>query len=57
VARVIIDVSKEIIAAIFKVEIINKLAVTRATRRNIIEDGILDSHRCEIIKPYIALTG
>jgi hypothetical protein len=30
---------------------------TRATRRNIPEDGILHSHRREYLKPYIALTG
>jgi hypothetical protein len=32
-------------------------AHTRVTRRNIPEDGILHSHRCENLKPYIALTG
>jgi hypothetical protein len=31
--------------------------LTRATRRNIPEDGILHSHRRENVKPYIALTG
>jgi hypothetical protein len=31
--------------------------LTRATRRNIPEDGILHSHRRENLKPYIALTG
>jgi hypothetical protein len=31
--------------------------VTRATRRNISEDGILHSHRCENIKSFISLTG
>jgi hypothetical protein len=31
--------------------------LTRATRRNIPEDGILHSHRREILKSYIALTG
>jgi hypothetical protein len=30
---------------------------TRATRRNIPEDGILHSHRRESLKSYIALTG
>jgi hypothetical protein len=30
---------------------------TRATRRNISEDGILYSHRRENLKSYIALTG
>jgi hypothetical protein len=30
---------------------------TRATRRNIPEDGIHHSHRCEKLKSYIALTG
>jgi hypothetical protein len=32
-------------------------ALTRATRRNIPEDGILHSHRRENLKSYIALTG
>jgi hypothetical protein len=31
--------------------------LTRATRRNIPEDGILLSHRRENLKPYIELTG
>jgi hypothetical protein len=31
--------------------------LTRATRRNIPEDGILHSHRREKLKSYIALTG
>jgi hypothetical protein len=31
--------------------------LTRATRRNIIEDDILHSHRRENLKSYIALTG
>jgi hypothetical protein len=31
--------------------------VTRATWRNISEDGILHSHRREYLKSYIALTG
>jgi hypothetical protein len=31
--------------------------LTRATRRNIPEDVILDSHRLENLKSYIALTG
>jgi hypothetical protein len=31
--------------------------LTRATRRNIREDGILHSHRRENLKSYIALTG
>jgi hypothetical protein len=31
--------------------------ITRATRRNIPEDGILHSHRRENLKFYIALTG
>jgi hypothetical protein len=33
------------------------LVLTRATRRNILEDSILHIHRCENIKSYIALTG
>jgi hypothetical protein len=32
-------------------------ALTRATRRNIPEDGILHSHRRDDLKSYIALTG
>jgi hypothetical protein len=32
-------------------------ALTRATRLNIPEDGILHSHRREDLKSYIALTG
>jgi hypothetical protein len=31
--------------------------LTRATRRNIPEEGILHSHRRENLKSYIALTG
>jgi hypothetical protein len=31
--------------------------LTGATRRNIPEDGILNSHRREKLKSYIALTG
>jgi hypothetical protein len=31
--------------------------LTRAKRRNIPEDGNLDGHRRENLKPYIALTG
>jgi hypothetical protein len=31
--------------------------ITRTTRRNIPEDGILHSHRRENLKSYIALTG
>jgi hypothetical protein len=31
--------------------------ITRTTRRNITEDGILHSHLCENLKSYIALTG
>jgi hypothetical protein len=32
-------------------------ALTRATRRNIPEDGTLQSHLREDLKSYIALTG
>jgi hypothetical protein len=31
--------------------------ITKATRRNIPEEAILDSHRRENLKSYIALTG
>jgi hypothetical protein len=31
--------------------------ITKATRRNIPEDGALHSHRRENLKSYIALTG
>jgi hypothetical protein len=31
--------------------------LTRATRRNVLEDGTLRSHRRENLKYYIALTG
>jgi hypothetical protein len=34
-----------------------KSVQTRATRRNVPEDGILNSHRLENLKSYIALTG
>jgi hypothetical protein len=33
------------------------VALTRATRRNVPEDGILHSRRHENLKSYIALTG
>jgi hypothetical protein len=33
------------------------LVLTGATRRNIPEEAILHSHRCESLKSYIALTG
>jgi hypothetical protein len=33
------------------------LILTRATRRNIPEDGFLHSHRCESLISYITLTG
>jgi hypothetical protein len=32
-------------------------AVTRAARRNILEDGILHNHRSEKLKSYIGLNG
>jgi hypothetical protein len=33
------------------------LVRTRVTWRNILEDDILHSHRCENLKSYLALTG
>jgi hypothetical protein len=43
------DVSEEISDSVMR--------VTRATKRNIPEDGIFHSHRRENLKSYIALTG
>jgi hypothetical protein len=40
------DVSEELNTSVIKVTRIGEL-VTRATRRNIQEDGVLQSHRCE----------
>jgi hypothetical protein len=34
-------------------EMLHYVILTRATRRNILEDGILHSHRRENLKPYI----
>jgi hypothetical protein len=65
------DVSEEHIAYIVRVTIIGELetmmmemirsyetsVLTRTTRRNTPEDGILHSHRHENLKSYIALTG
>jgi hypothetical protein len=31
--------------------------LSRATHRHTPEDGIVHSHRCENLKPYMALTG
>jgi DNA-binding TFAR19-related protein (PDSD5 family) len=61
VALVRTDVSEELSASIIRVARIGELEITiavtsnrrmlrRATRRNISEDGILHSHRCEIFK-------
>jgi hypothetical protein len=36
---------------------LRNVVLTRATRRNIPEDGILHSHRPENLKSYIAVTG
>jgi hypothetical protein len=65
VALVRTDFSEECIASIIKVARIGELGTTltvtsvllRSTRRNILEDGILHSHRHENLKSYIALTG
>jgi hypothetical protein len=38
-------------------EMLRRMALTRATRRNIPEDTILHSDRRENLKSYIALTG
>jgi hypothetical protein len=60
------DVSNELSASIIRVTRIGELgttlavtsnALTRASRRNIQEDGILHSHRRENLKSYITLTG
>jgi hypothetical protein len=66
VALVRTDVSEERIAPLIRVTRIGELGAesssktpvnTRATHRNIPEDGILHSHRRENLKCYIALTG
>jgi hypothetical protein len=44
------DVSEELSASETSV-------LTRATRHNILEDGIIHSHRRANLKSYIALTG
>jgi hypothetical protein len=62
VALVRTDVSEELIASIIRVIRIDEVealrysktsVLTRATRRNIPEDGILHSHRRENLKSYI----
>jgi hypothetical protein len=60
VALVKIDYSEERIASNIWVTGIGELGtsvLTRATRRNIPEHGILHSHRREILKSYIASKG
>jgi hypothetical protein len=60
VALVRTDVSEEISASIIRVTRIGELGtsvLTRATQRNIPEDGILHRHRRENLKSYIALSG
>jgi hypothetical protein len=60
VALVRTDVSEERSAFIIGVEAQNSsetLVLTRATRRNSPENGILQSHRRENVKSQIALTG
>jgi hypothetical protein len=66
VALVRTDVSEELGASIIRVTRIDELGVlsscetsvlTKATRRNSPEDGILHSHRRENLKSYIELTG
>jgi hypothetical protein len=60
VALVRTDVLEEVITSIIRVTRIGDLetsVLTRTTRRNIPEDGILHSHSRENLKSYIALTG
>jgi hypothetical protein len=54
---VIADVLSSPTLVTLMMEVPPKRVLTRATRRNITEDGILYSHRRENFKIYIALTG
>jgi hypothetical protein len=54
------DVARTLILFTLMIEAIRSSdtsVLTRTTRRNITEDGILHSHRRENLKSYIALTG
>jgi hypothetical protein len=50
------NTSSQILVTLMK-EALRSSEITRATWRNIPEDGILHSGRCENLKSYIALTG
>jgi hypothetical protein len=57
VVLVIINVPEERITSIIRISRIGELGTTLELTSNIPDDGILHSHRREILKSYIALTG